>query len=82
MAHKTDRRDVLDAVARYKALTGDVDALLCEDGPHRAIRGRYPDLDGFCKAEFVHVVNRFCDGFEAGREAERRARSPSTSGEP
>jgi len=73
MAHKTDRQDVLDAVARYKALTDDRAAVLYQDGAHRAIRGRYPNLDGFCKAEFVHVVDVFCDGWEAGQEAERRA---------
>lgn len=66
MAHKTDWTDVANAVGRYRDVTGDIAAELCIDGAFLRIEGRHEKLEAYGKGSFVHVIERFCDGWEHG----------------
>lgn len=65
--HNLDRHDALEAVARYRELTGDKTSILENDGPMWSLKGT--GLEAYGKATFTLVMRAFNYGFVKGREA-------------
>ena len=81
MGHRDNWRDVEEAFARYKTLTGDTRADLIRDRPDGSFWTLVSPTRGLMSAYgagmMVGILGAFCDGWEAGRAAYASTETPA-----
>jgi hypothetical protein len=68
MGHTFNEQDVRAAVAKYRAVTGDLEADYVRDGNHYRLEGPSTEIHAFGAYSMVKAIEGYCTGYADGAE--------------